>query len=165
MGLRRPETADASEVWRLIRRTDTLDLNSPYAYLLLCSDFAATSVVAHLGDDIVGFVGGYRPPDRPRAVFVWQIVVADQLRGYGLGLHMLAMLADTCAGVDTIEATVTPSNAASHALFTAFARRRGASIREQIAYAAELFPDSHEPEMRLIIGPIKSVESTKGGKD
>lgn len=147
-------------MWRLVRASKTLDVNSPYAYLLLCSDFADTSLVAECNGQIVGFVGGYRPPARRASIFVWQILVAEPGRGRGIGARMLAALLDGAVrrGADTLEATVTPSNTASRALFLGFARDRGLSCREETAFAAELFPAEHEPEVRLVIGPVPGAE-------
>jgi len=143
-------------VWELVRASNALDLNSPYAYLLLCSDFAGTSVAADIDGEVVGFVGAYRPPARQSAIFVWQILVAEAGRGRGIATRMLSALleAEGCAGVHYLEATVTPSNAPSRALFTRFARRRGVPCREQTAFAANLFPGKHESEIRLVIGPL-----------
>jgi len=144
-------------VWRLVRDSRGLDLNSPYAYLLLCSDFAATSLLAEGEEGVVGFVGAYRPPPRPHAIFVWQIVTADPARGSGLASQMLdALLArPACRGVRFLEATVTPSNTASWALFRGLARRRGAPLTQEPAFGTELFPNpDHEEEVRVRIGPL-----------
>jgi L-2,4-diaminobutyric acid acetyltransferase len=154
---RTPDPRDAAAVWRLVRGTRSLDLNSPYAYLLLCSDFAATSLVAEAEGDLLGFVAAYRPPPRPQCVFVWQIVTAAEARGAGLAGHLLdALLArPACRGARFLEATVTPSNAASRALFRGFARRRGVPIAEESAFGRELFPNpDHEEEVRIRIGPL-----------
>ncbi len=139
-----------------MRASDALDVNSPYAYLLLCSDFAETSLIAECAGEIVGFVGAYQPPTRHTAIFVWQILVAETGRGRGLGTRMLTALLDSVAprGVRFLEATVTQSNVASRSLFEGFARNHGVSFHEELAFSADLFPDDHEPEIRLIIGPF-----------
>ena len=54
-------------VWRLVVEGGGLDANSPYLYLVMCSDFADTCRVAYDGDALVGFVVGYHPPTRPDA--------------------------------------------------------------------------------------------------
>src|SRR5205823_2377512 len=51
-----PTKADGAQLWRIARDSAKLDLNSPYAYLLWCRDFAETSCVAREGDEAVGFV-------------------------------------------------------------------------------------------------------------
>ncbi len=151
---RPPAPRDAAAIWRLAGDSGSLDLNSPYAYLLVCSEFAATSVVAEAGGEVVGFVAAFRPPERPQAVFVWQVAVAARWRGYGIG-HCLLERAVRAAGARFLEATVTPSNRASRRLFEGFARRYAVACRESPAFGAELFPGAeHEPEVRLCIGPF-----------
>ena len=73
---RGPAASDAADLWRLARDSGSLDLNSPYAYLMWCTDFADTAVVATDGDEVVGFVVGHRPPTDPDSAFVWQVAVA-----------------------------------------------------------------------------------------
>lgn len=151
-----PEIADGPELWRVARDSGTLDLNSPYTYLLWCRDFAATSVVARSGDAVAGFITGYRRPDATDTFVVWQIAVASAYRGTGLGLRMLDHLAArlTPTGAHFLEATVTPDNEPSARLFAAFARNRGAEVDRYELFAAELFPEQHPPEMLFRIGPI-----------
>ena len=146
-------------MWRLVRDGGSLDLNSPYLYLLVCTDFAATSLVAFEGDELLGFVAAYRPPTDSTAVFVWQIGVAPAARGRGLAKRLLNAMLDRPANADArnLTATVTPENAASMALFRSIARDLGLSVSESERFAAELFPGGageHEPEMELRIGPL-----------
>jgi L-2,4-diaminobutyric acid acetyltransferase len=157
VGRRPPNPEDAAAVWGLVRDSGALDLNSPYAYLLLCSDFADTCVVAEAAGRVVGFVGAYRPPPRPDSLFVWQIVTARELRGAGLGRSLLdsLFLRPACRSVRFLEATVTASNDRSRALFAGFARRRGLPLVELPAFGPELFPAAdHEEEVRVRIGPL-----------
>ena len=159
LSIRPPTVQDAADVWSLVRRTPVLDDNSPYAYLLLCSHFAATGLVARAGDDLLGFVLGYARPDDAQTAFVWQVAVAPEARGCGLAGQLLDRWFARCArrsDVRFLEATVTPSNAASRALFASFARRRGASVQEGVAFPQEAFPEAvaHEPELTLRIGPV-----------
>ena len=72
---RQPTVEDAAPLWRLIGELEGLEQNTCYCYLLLCSHFATSSVVATRADEIVGFVLGYRPPTRQNAMFVWQVAV------------------------------------------------------------------------------------------
>lgn len=53
-----------------------------------------------------------------------------------------------------LEATVTPDNAASMRLFTAFAERHGARIERSVLFPAALFPEPHGDEVLLRIGPF-----------
>lgn len=138
-------------------RTPALDPNSAYAYLLLCTDFADTSAVALCGGRMAGFVLGYRPPSRPDVYFVWQIAVCEEARGRGIGhsliRHVLGRVVPE--GVAFLEATVTPSNRASWALFRGFARASSLECDESLAFPSHLFPnEGHEDEVRIRIGPV-----------
>jgi L-2,4-diaminobutyric acid acetyltransferase len=146
---------------RLANATETLDLNSTYAYLLCATDFADTSIVAEHDGDLLGFITGYHPPTRPEVLFVWQVAVAPSTQGTGLGSAMLDGLVarvrtDRRGHPVTVEATVAPSNQQSRRLFGAFARRHGVSLTEHARFGAELLdPDRiHEDEPVLRIGPI-----------
>ena len=158
--LRAPTVDDGAALWALARDVG-LDRNSPYAYVMWADHFAGTSVVARrdggAGDGVdgpvVGFVLGFAVPERPDATFVWQVGVADGARGGGVAGRMLdALLART--GARWLEATVTPGNAASAALFAGTARRHGVGLAVADAYPASLFPIVHEPEARFRLGPF-----------
>ncbi|MEU6345538.1 diaminobutyrate acetyltransferase [Streptomyces sp. NPDC046977] len=152
-----PAIEDGSALWRIARDSRTLDLNSPYSYLLWCRDFARTSVVArspHGG--AVGFVTGYVRPDSPRTLVVWQVAVDAAHRGRGLAGAMLDDLARRAAaeGVREVETTITPDNAASHRLFMSFAARHGARTEREVLFDGGLFPGAHQPEVLYRIGPL-----------
>ena len=152
-----PEVSDAVSIRRLVHRTPALDPNSSYAYLLLCTDFAQTSAVARVGDEVVAFVLGYCPPERPDTYFVWQVAVSPAHRGQGLGTALLDHVIGSLRrrGITHLEATVTPSNEASWSLFRGFARRRGLACSERSAFPSHLFSeDDHEDEVRITIGPL-----------
>ena len=144
-------------MWALLSEAG-LDENSPYAYLLVCSDFADTSLVAEDEQGLVGAVAAYRPPTRPGAVFVWQVGVDQRARGQGLARRMLHRLLDLPANRDATEltATVTPDNEASLRLFRGLAKELGTDCTESPRFAREHFPadGDHEPEDELAIGPI-----------
>jgi len=62
---------------------------------------------------------------------------------------------DELADVRFLEATVTPSNEASHRLFNAFAGRFGARCEVSPFFAADLFAEAdHEAEDLYRIGPL-----------
>lgn len=157
----RPAVTDGPALWHLIGACPPLDRNSPYCYLLLATHFAATSVVAQTGSALAGAITGYRLPDDPDTLFVWQVAVHPNFRGRGLGARMLDALlaAPGCAGVRHVETTVTPDNRASNAMFEAFARRHGVTVARGAGFAAALFPPvpgaaPHAPEECLRIGPL-----------
>ncbi len=154
--LRCPRVADGKYLWGLARHTGVLDVNSPYAYLLIGAHFAPTSIVAHQQGSVVGFISGYRVPEREDVLFVWQVGVSESARGQGIASRMLDALVRQagCAGVRFVETTVSPSNRPSRAMFESFARRLGTSIAETTGFAIELFPAAHEEERLLRIGPF-----------
>jgi L-2,4-diaminobutyric acid acetyltransferase len=155
--LRHPQLADSPELWQLVKAVGTLDLNSSYAYVLMCRHFAHTCVLAELDGRTVGFVTGYLPPEEPGVLFVWQVGVAEAARGRGLAGRMLDWLlrADACAEVEHLETTVSPTNEASRALFASLAGRWSAQLSPIGVFPAGLFPEAgHEPEPLLRIGPL-----------
>lgn len=154
---RRPQAADGATLWRLATASGTLEVNSPYTYILLSDHFADTCVISECDGAATGFVAGYMIPTRNDTVFVWQIGVAPEARGRGLAKALLAALLDQTRklGVRYLEATVTPSNKASEALFRAFARDHDAPCRLDPGYTEDLFPGAaHEAERCFRIGPI-----------
>ncbi|MQA07389.1 MAG: diaminobutyrate acetyltransferase [Pseudonocardiaceae bacterium] len=154
-----PSKADGAAVWRIARGSHKLDLNSSYAYLLWCHDFADTSVVARVDDRTVGFVIGYRKPTAQDIAVVWQVAVDDSQRGRGLAGRLLDDLFRrlTASGVRHLETTITPDNEASIRLFSSFAKRWNASLESTELFAAADFPDEHEPEYLYRIGPLVGV--------
>lgn len=154
--LREPRIIDGAAIHRLVRACPPLDLNSPYAYLLLCAHHAGSCVLAEQDGEITGFVSAYRIPDQADTVFIWQVVVAAAARGQGLALRMLEHLLarPALAGCRWLETTVTPSNAASRRVFETLATRLNARCAERSFFSKEDFQDPHhEPEMLIRIGP------------
>lgn len=156
-----PHKGDGAAVWRLIRDCEGLDLNSSYAYLLLCDSFRDTCVVARSsGVELAGAALCLRKPRQPDTLFVWQIAVRSEARGAGLGIAMLQQLmsAPACSGVRFVEAHVAPQNQASEALFRKFARVRRAPLVFDEGFLANDFPDAHAAERLMRIGPLGQAE-------
>lgn len=149
-----PVVPDGCEMWRLAVASGVLDANSRYAYLLWCRDFAATSVVARSSGAVVGFVTGYRRPDEPGTLVVWQVAVDAAVRGRGVAAGMLDVLFAWVPDIDHLETTITPDNVGSDALFMGFARRCGAAVEQHELFSRELLGGTHEPEILYRIGPI-----------
>lgn len=154
-----PTAADAAAVARLVRACPPLDPNSTYAYLLLATHFAGTCVVARDRGGIVGFLSAYVPPAQPEVLFVWQVAVAAPARGRGLAAAMLdhVLLRPAARRVAWVEATVNPSNAASQLLFARLAARRGTGFATSPLFTADLFPDAHEDELLVRVGPLPTA--------
>lgn len=160
-----PVAADGVEMWRLADESRTLDVNSRYAYVLWCRDFAVSSVIARrVGDGrAVGFVTGYRPPEGPDTLFIWQVCVDPVARGAGLAGRMLDAVWDRTAaatGVVRMRTTITPDNESSIRLFTSFATRHDTTIERSDLFGPDLLGDDHEPEDLYSIGPITAPSTT-----
>ncbi|APU43390.1 diaminobutyrate acetyltransferase [Streptomyces sp. TN58] len=160
-GLRldRPVVADGGSLWRLARDSKTLDVNSSYSYLLWCRDFADTSAVARDGaGKPVGFISGHLRPESPRTLLIWQITVAESLRGLGVAGALLDTLTDRVAaehGLDWLETSIAPGNSASQRLFATYAERHGSAIAREALFEPDQFPDgAHDPEILHRIGPL-----------
>jgi L-2,4-diaminobutyric acid acetyltransferase len=148
--------ADGATLWRLVRDTGTLELNSPYFYLLWATEFGHTSLVTEQDGQAVGVVVGFHPPGQPDSAFVWQVGVLPSHRGQGLGLRMLqawkALPAN--AGCRWVTATVADDNQASQALFHSLARVSDVRCESQPHFTADQFPVDHPAEPLLRVGPF-----------
>ncbi|AFG38860.1 diaminobutyrate acetyltransferase [Spirochaeta africana] len=166
MNFRHPTAEDGAAIWRIVRDSGVLDLNSSYCYLMMGHYFGDTCIVAEdphtdpaaNGDRLAGFIVGFRPPQDPATLFVWQVAVDPGHRGKGVGSRMLQALlaAQPAEEIHYIEATISPSNTASQALF----RKAAATLKTDCSvsdlFLADMFPGSgeHEPEHRYRIGPF-----------
>lgn len=154
-----PDLLHGPQLWQLARESRVLDVNSSYAYLMWCRDFAATSAVALDDDDVVGFVTGYLRPKAPDTLMIWQVAVDTDQRGRRLAARMLHDILDRAAP-RWMHTTITPSNEASIRLFTGVARDRGTTIERRDQFEPQLLPSAesvggaHEPEDLYVIGPL-----------
>lgn len=157
--LRRPRATDGKTLWRMAQDSGSLDLNSPYAYILWADQFAATSVIAEVDGEPAGFITAHRVPGREHVLFVWQVAVMESFRGLGLAGRMLDELVARSSEITAVEVTVTHSNIPSRKLFQALAQRHGCTCTETPHYESEHFPGAgHEPEPLLHIGPLGSQQ-------
>lgn len=162
--LRIPSSEDGTPVHNLIRKSAFLDDNSLYCYLLLCTHFAETSVVATMGEQIVGVVTAYVPPQQPDTLFVWQVAVDTPAQNRGVASRMLNHILErkSCSTVRFVETTVTKDNAASRAMFASLARRHDTDTSESIMFDRHThFLNLHDTEYKLRIGPLSS-DRTQG---
>lgn len=154
-------TADlGAAVHKLISECPPLDTNSMYCNLLQSSHFAETAVAAVLDNEVVGFISGYRIPQRPETLFVWQVAVGEKARGQGLAGRMLKAILARVPNRDIkrIETTITPDNKASWALFESLARKLDTEISSSIMFDRhQHFADQHDTEMLVKVGPFKPV--------
>ncbi len=155
---RQPALSDAARILKLVEDSRVLEPNSCYLYLLLCHDFSQTCLVAERDTELVGFVTAYCPPQRPEAVFVWQIGVAASARRQGLGKQLLRQLLASpgCRDVEFLEATVTASNVASRRLFESLAGELNTACTWTDGFSRVHFLDPHHEDEPLIrIGPLE----------
>lgn len=152
--IREPRPADGAHMWTVAKDGGELDLNSSYAYLMMARDFSTTCRVALSDNEVVGYVLGYCPPERPSHLFVWQVAVRDDQRGRGVARHMLEHLIST-GDIDALEATVEETNSASRALFASIARKHEAVLTWSEGIPAKHFPDGHAGEPALQIKPLR----------
>ncbi|SFF01995.1 diaminobutyrate acetyltransferase [Alteribacillus iranensis] len=152
----KPTAEDGAAMWELVKNS-TLDLNSSYKYIMMCEFFSETCVVAKENGKLVGFVTAFILPEKQDTVFVWQIGVDESQRGKGMGSRLLNALVERTKSADVkyLEATVTPSNAASQALFKKLARTHETDCEVSECFAEDLFPgEGHEAELTFRIGPF-----------
>jgi L-2,4-diaminobutyric acid acetyltransferase len=162
--IRRPEVDDGGGIWRVVKESGVLDLNSSYLYLLLTKDFADTCVIAEIDGKIVGFVTGYRPPTRHEVIFLWQIGILPSMQRRGLGKRLVISFLHSpgAQGAALLETTVAPSNTVSRALFLAIARQLGVECRISPCFSASQFPEpGHEDEELYRIGPLPGAASSR----
>lgn len=157
---RPPHDHEGLAVHELVAGSPPLDVNSEYCYLLLCSHFADTCTVAERDGRLIGIQTGYREPNAPDTLFVWQIAVSPEGRGLGIGRgmveHLLSRFSD--GSIRYLEQTVTKSNTASRALFESVARRYDTEVNESLLFGdAHFAAGTHEAEYLLRIGPFRQA--------
>lgn len=143
-------------MWRIARGAGGLDINSSYAYLLWCRDFAETSAVARANGAVVGFATGYVRPTAPGTLVIWQVAVEKSQRAKGVA----SMLLDDVLrriGPACLETTITQNNHASIGLFTRLASRWGAKLTRSPLFESSQFPDAHATEDLFVIGSFASA--------
>ncbi|WP_053982087.1 diaminobutyrate acetyltransferase [Marinagarivorans algicola] len=159
----RPEVTDGMLVHTLVQHCPPLDTNSSYCNLLQCSHFADTCITAKRAGELIGFISGYRLPNQPHTLFIWQVAVSSDARGCGLASQMLLQLLarPSCQGVQQIETTITSDNAGSWALFTKLAKQLDAPLTRHTHFERDThFAGQHDSELLARIGPISSATCT-----
>ena len=155
-----PTAEHGAAVHKLIAECPPLDTNSMYCNLLQSSHFADTAVAAIVDEQVIGFISGYRIPQRPDTLFVWQVAVGERARGQGLARKMLQAILSREANHDIkrIETTITSANQASWALFESLARQLDTEISSSVLFDRhQHFADQHDTEMLVRVGPFKPI--------
>ena len=159
--LRHPRLTDATSVYDLVDQSKPLDLNSHYLYLLQCSHFSGSCVVAQAGDQVVGWLSGYSVPESNSTFFLWQLAVAENARGMGLSTAMAQWLVAQQKGCECIHASITPNNEASWALFKSLARKWGTELTSRDWFERDAhFGGRHDTEVLVEIPlPTQGLEA------
>src|SRR5699024_1993489 len=89
---REPTDDDGKEMYRIVKESKVLDVNSSYSYLLWSKYFSKTSIIATCEDEVIGFVSGFLQPESPDTLFVWQVAVDQKFRGHGLATKLIKQL-------------------------------------------------------------------------
>ncbi|MDX9864127.1 MAG: diaminobutyrate acetyltransferase [Anaerolineaceae bacterium] len=159
--IRHPGDEDAGAIWRLVENSGSLDHNSFYCYFVLCHFFYATCAVAELEGVVVGFVSGFRQPEQPDTLFVWQVRVQEKVRGLGLARRLIEFVLHDPPDrqIRFVEATISPDNQASQALFRSLASTYKTEMLEIAGFLpAAVFPAAagqHEQENLFRVGPLR----------
>lgn len=151
--IRPPCLEDGAAISRLVKESQSLDVNSSYLYFLLAEHFSKTCAVAECNKNLVGFVTAYRLPEDPSKLFVWQIAVDPVMRGQGLAMRMLKDLVqrDWFKQITQLQCTISPSNKASNGLFAKLAQEFGAMLRVEPYLTEQQLGEGHEDEPLVII--------------
>lgn len=155
--LRAPVAEDGVAINELIAKCAPLDRNSVYCNLLQCTHFASTCVVAEQAGRAVGWVSGYRMPDEPDALFVWQVAVDSPARGQKLAARMIKdiLAREANSGVLFIKTTITQDNEASWRLFRGLAEALNAPFEAApLFFRNTHFAGAHATEVLVTIGPF-----------
>lgn len=152
VSLRPADDEDARAVKKLARRCPPLEAYPRHQYKILLRHAGNVCCVAESGDGIQGYVMGIPSARRSGVYFMWQIGVAPEQRGTGLGRRLLAYVERRLAAADydTLEVTVDPENDTSCRLFEAadyrnISRREGPAVRVDGRWAVRDYygPDAH----------------------
>lgn len=163
--IRLPTPEDGAPIHNLIRKSAFLDDNSLYCYLVIATHFSDTSVVATMGDDLVGVVTAYIPPGQPDTVFIWQVAVDTLAQKRGLAGSMLRhiLAGEACREVRFMETTVTKDNQASRAMFNSLAKKLDCEIEESLMFdRKQHFLNLHDSEYKLRLGPFDTSNLAQG---
>jgi L-2,4-diaminobutyric acid acetyltransferase len=156
-----PRPGDAPAVWDMVDASEELDNNSPYHYALWFRDFAETSLVATVDDEVVGFLTGYLRPEAPDTYFVWQEAAKARHGIPMLGVKLFERAADRAVarGARFVEATVSADNKAIIMVLKKYAKRHAAPVDTRVLFPGGLFPGGeHHDEVLYRIGPLSAPQ-------
>lgn len=149
ISIREPIKSDAKHIYKLVKDTNVLDVNSEYLYLLQTTHFREFCSVALLEEEVVGFTSGYLIPNQEDTLFIWQVAVDSKMRGEGLAGKMIMdiLQRESAKNVKTIHTTISPSNSSSQKLFEKLSKNYGVSFEKETMFEISDFNDAHEDEV------------------
>jgi L-2,4-diaminobutyric acid acetyltransferase len=158
-----PSLSDVSTVFELVKNSGALEVNTEYSYLLIAKHFSQTSAICTENGDVVGYMSGYRLPENPAVLFVWQIAVDSNYRGRGIAKRLILDVLNRPQNreVSYVQATVADSNNASAALFKSLATQLECDFSSAEYFKAEHFSECHEAEPLLSVGPFQLNKEIK----
>lgn len=166
ISLRKPNITDGAAVHSLISRCTPLDSNSMYCNLLQCFHFSDNAILAEENKQLIGFISGYRLPQQPDTLFIWQVAVDPCARGQGLASKMLLqLLANQNGEVQHLHTTITSTNDASWNTFQRLARTLNAPFNSYELFNRQQHLDGmHDSEFLMHIGPfsLNTQEKSNG---
>jgi len=145
---------DGQALHALIEACPPLDVNTVYAYHLLVRHFHATTAVAELDGALVGGCTGYRLPEHPEVLFVWQVAVSEAGRGRGLAGRLLHDVIERNPDLRFFHTTIGPDNTASRRVFAKLAEELGADAHYEPYLPEDACGPGHAAEDLLRIGPF-----------
>lgn len=157
LNIQKPDITDGKEIWKLIKRTGNLDLNSEYCYFMLSDLFREHCAVVKSPDenDILGYVSCIPRQNDSQTLFVWQVCTDPRIQKRGMAKKMIQFVIENQSEkVAYIEATISDDNAGSQALFSSLAKSYQAEIKKELYIDARDFNNSHESEYIYRIGKL-----------
>lgn len=154
--IRTPDRSDGPQMWSLVKKSKTLDLNSSYFYAAMSHWFSDTCRLAinTANHSLIGIVIGFRVPSDKDILFIWQIAVDEQYRGQGIAMKLLEDVALN-SDIRLVQATISPSNLPSKRLFEKWSKAKQAPMTVSEGFGEHCFPDQqHEKEDLYQIGPL-----------
>jgi L-2,4-diaminobutyric acid acetyltransferase len=152
-----PKAADGTLMWDLVKNNEDLDLNSSYSYFLVSKLHSKRCIIAidKENNRMAGFIMGFVFSDNPETYFIWQISVAKEYRGQGIGSTLINKLLTTNEDVRYIKGTVSKENYYYQNLLKKVALIHDSWYSIKESFEDDDFPDGHEKEQLISIGPIQ----------
>ena len=153
-----PRALDGSDMWKLVKGNEDLDLNSSYSYFLVSKLFSNRCIIVKdsaQNNKIVGFVMGFVFAEEPETYFIWQISVSKDYRGQGIGKELLERVLQTNEDIKYIKGTISKKNNSYKKVLNDIAVKYNTWMSTKAGFEDDQFPEGHEEEELVLIGPIE----------